>query len=49
VSAARADDPGAADAVSHLEHGGVLVIWKLDRLEFTVKGLVESVATDMTA
>jgi DNA invertase Pin-like site-specific DNA recombinase len=44
VSTTRADHPGLADAVSHLGHGDVLVIWKLDWLERTVKGLVDFVA-----
>ena len=35
---------GLADAVSHLRSGDVLVIWKLDRLGRTVKGLVDFVA-----
>ena len=33
-----------ADALSHLRHADVLVIWKLDRLGRTVKGLVDFVA-----
>ena len=44
ASAAKGDRPGLADAVSHLRSGDVLVIWKLDRLGRTVKGLVEFVA-----
>jgi DNA invertase Pin-like site-specific DNA recombinase len=40
----KADHPGLADAVSHLRGGDVLVIWKLDRLGRTVKGLVDFVA-----
>ena len=44
VSTTKADHPGLADAVSHLRHGDVLVIWKLDRLGRTVKGLVDFVA-----
>ena len=32
VSTTKADHPGLADAISHLRHGDVLVIWKLDRL-----------------
>jgi DNA invertase Pin-like site-specific DNA recombinase len=44
ASAARGDRPGLADAVSHLHSGDVLVVWKLDRLGRTVKGLVEFVA-----
>ena len=44
VSTTRADHPGMADAVSHLRERDVLVIWKLDRLGRTVKGLVNFVA-----
>ena len=44
VSAVKGDRPGLSDAVSHLRPGDVLVIWKLDRLGRTVKGLVEFVA-----
>ena len=44
ASAVKGDRPGLADAVSHLRSGDVLVIWKLDRLGRTVKGLVEFVA-----
>jgi DNA invertase Pin-like site-specific DNA recombinase len=43
VSTTRADHPGLADAVSHLRERDVLVIWKLDRLGRTVKGLVDFV------
>lgn len=44
VSTIKADHPGLADAVSHLRDRDVLVIWKLDRLGRTVKGLIEFVA-----
>jgi DNA invertase Pin-like site-specific DNA recombinase len=44
VSTTRADHLGLADAVSHLRERDVLVIWKLDRLGRTVKGLVDFVA-----
>jgi DNA invertase Pin-like site-specific DNA recombinase len=44
ASAVKGDRPGLADALSHLRSGHVLVIWKLDRLGRTVKGLVEFVA-----
>jgi DNA invertase Pin-like site-specific DNA recombinase len=44
VSTAKADHPGLADAVSHLRDRDVLVIWKLDRLGRTVKGLVDFVS-----
>ena len=41
VSTMKADHPGLADAASHLRHGDVLVIWKLDRLGRTVSGRVQ--------
>ncbi len=44
ASATKADRPGLAEALSHLRGGDVLVIWKLDRLGRTVKGLVDFVA-----
>jgi DNA invertase Pin-like site-specific DNA recombinase len=44
ASAMKDDRPGLSDALSHLRHGDVLVIWKLDRLGRTVKGLVAFVA-----
>jgi DNA invertase Pin-like site-specific DNA recombinase len=44
ASATKADRPGLTDALSHLRGGDVLVIWKLDRLGRTVKGLVDFVA-----
>jgi len=44
VSTTKADHRGLADALSHLRHADVLVIWKLDRLGRTVKGLVDFVA-----
>jgi DNA invertase Pin-like site-specific DNA recombinase len=44
VSTTQADHPGLAEAVSHLCDRDVLVIWKLDRLGRTVKGLVDFVA-----
>jgi DNA invertase Pin-like site-specific DNA recombinase len=43
-SAAKGERPGLTDAVSHLRSGDVLVIWKLDSLGRTVKGLVDFVA-----
>jgi DNA invertase Pin-like site-specific DNA recombinase len=44
VSATKAHHPGLAEAVSHLRDRDVLVVWKLDRLGQTVKGLVDFVA-----
>jgi hypothetical protein len=44
VSTTKADHPGLAEAVSHLRDRDVLVLWKLDRLGRTVKGLVDFVA-----
>ena len=44
VSTTKAHHPGLTDAVSHLRNSDVLVIWKLDRLGRTVKGLVDFVA-----
>ncbi len=44
ASAVNGDRPGLADVASHLRSGDVLVIWKLDRLGRTVKGLVEFVS-----
>jgi len=44
ASATRADRPGLAEALSHLRGGDALVIWKLDRLGRTVKGLIDLVA-----
>lgn len=36
--------PGLEQALSHLRSGDALIVWKLDRLGRTVKGLVELVA-----
>ena len=44
ASATKADRPGLVEALSHLRSGDMLVIWKLDRLGRTVKGLVTFVA-----
>jgi DNA invertase Pin-like site-specific DNA recombinase len=40
ASGAPTKRPGLADALSHLRKGDSLVVWKLDRLERSVKGLV---------
>jgi DNA invertase Pin-like site-specific DNA recombinase len=44
VSGAPAQRPGLAEALSHLRKGDSLVVWKLDRLGRSVKGLVDLVA-----
>ncbi|WP_375429507.1 recombinase family protein [uncultured Sphingomonas sp.] len=41
VSGAKLDRPGLAAALSHARSGDCLVVWKLDRLGRTMKGLVE--------
>jgi len=43
MSGLRADRPGLAKALDTLREGDTLVVWKLDRLGRTVKGLVELV------
>ena len=43
VSGARLVRPGLDDALSHLRAGDTLVVWKLDRLGRSVKGLVDLV------
>lgn len=43
MSGTRADRPGLKDALSHLRSGDTLVVWKLDRLGRSVKGLVDLV------
>lgn len=43
VSGTVTDRPGLADAFKYLRPGDTLVIWKLDRLGRTVKGLVDLV------
>ena len=44
LSGASKDRPGLKEAVSHARKGDVFVIWKLDRLDRTVKGSVDFVA-----
>lgn len=44
ASGAKADRAGLADALSHARAGDVLVVWKLDRLGRTMKGLVDLAA-----
>lgn len=41
ASGAKANRAGLADALSHARDGDVLVVWKLDRLGRTMKGLVD--------
>jgi DNA invertase Pin-like site-specific DNA recombinase len=43
ASGAHADRPGLREALSHLREGDTLVVWRLDRLGRTVKGLVDLV------
>lgn len=43
VSGAAVDKVGLAKALAYLREGDTLVVWKLDRLGRTVKGLVELV------
>lgn len=43
ASGARLVRPGLDDALSHLRAGDTLVVWKLDRLGRSVKGLVDFV------
>jgi DNA invertase Pin-like site-specific DNA recombinase len=43
VSGTRTDRAGLTEAMSHLRKGDALVVWKLDRLGRTVKGLVDLV------
>jgi DNA invertase Pin-like site-specific DNA recombinase len=45
IGGARADRLGLNDALSHLRTGDTLVVWKLDRLGRSVKGLVDLVNT----
>ncbi len=41
ASGAKANRAGLAEAMSHARAGDVLVVWKLDRLGRTMKGLVD--------
>jgi len=43
LSDALDDRPGLKEALSHLREGDTLVVWKLDRLGRSVKGLVDLV------
>jgi len=44
ASGAKADRAGLADALSHARAGDILVVWKLDRLGRTMKGLIDLAA-----
>lgn len=48
ASGAKASRIGLADALSHVRTSDVLVVWKLDRLGRTMKGLVD-LAADLEA
>ena len=41
ISGAKAERPGLKDALSHLRRDDTLVVWKLDRLGRTTKGLID--------
>jgi DNA invertase Pin-like site-specific DNA recombinase len=43
LSGARDDRPGLAEALSHLRQDDCLVVWKLDRLGSTLRGLIDFV------
>lgn len=43
LSGTRTQRPGLNEALSHLREGDTLVVWKLDRLGRSVKGLVDLV------
>ena len=43
ISGAKADRPGLKDTLSHLRRDDTLVVWKLDRLGRTTKGLIDLV------
>jgi len=45
ISGARQNRPGLAETLSHLREGDTLVIWKLDRLGRTIRGLLDLVET----
>ena len=44
MTGTRMDRPALMEAMSHLRAGDTLVVWKLDRLGRSVKGLVDMVA-----
>lgn len=43
MSGAKAQRPGFDAALNHLREGDILVVWKLDRLGRTMKGLIDLV------
>lgn len=43
ISGTKSSRPGLDEALSHLRVGDIFVVWKLDRLGRTVKGLVDLV------
>ena len=43
LSGAQVERPGLNEALSHLREADTLVVWKLDRLGRSVKGLVDLV------
>lgn len=43
MSGSKLDRPGLAEALSHCRKGDILMVWKLDRLGRTMKGLVDLV------
>jgi DNA invertase Pin-like site-specific DNA recombinase len=43
VSGSRMERPGLAEALSHVRRGDTVVVWKLDRLGRSVRGLIELV------
>jgi DNA invertase Pin-like site-specific DNA recombinase len=43
ISGAKAERPGLQDTLSHLRRDDTLVVWKLDRLGRTTKGLIDLV------
>ena len=42
LSGAKAERPGLAQALAYLRPGDVLVVWRLDRLGRSLKGLIET-------
>ena len=45
TSGARMNRPGLMEALLHIRQGDTLVVWKLDRLGRSVKGLIELIST----